>query len=157
MENSNEAYAEAAILIRKPIDTVFEAVMNPDIASNFWFTKSTGRFDEQTELKLTWEMFNIDATVNVKSVEKNSKLLFEWKMMNTSSEMEWTFTDMKTQGTFVKIVNRGFSGSENCKLIQVRNSTEGLTMVLAEMKCYLEHNMQLRMRWDRYPKVEKSE
>jgi uncharacterized protein YndB with AHSA1/START domain len=33
------------MLIRKPVADVFEAFVNPDITTKFWFTKSSGRLD----------------------------------------------------------------------------------------------------------------
>jgi hypothetical protein len=40
-------------LIRKPVEQVFEAFINPEITVNFWFSKSTGRLDENNEV-LYW-------------------------------------------------------------------------------------------------------
>ena len=33
----------AAMLIRRPASEVFEAFVDPDITTKFWFTKSSGR------------------------------------------------------------------------------------------------------------------
>jgi len=33
------------MLIRKPVVDVFEAFVNPDITTKFWFTKSSGRLE----------------------------------------------------------------------------------------------------------------
>ncbi len=37
--------SNAAMLIRRPVAEVFEAFVNPDITSKFWFTKSSGRLE----------------------------------------------------------------------------------------------------------------
>ena len=37
--------AKAEMLIRKPVAEVFEAFVNPDITSKFWFTKGSGRLE----------------------------------------------------------------------------------------------------------------
>lgn len=34
--------AKAEMLIRKPVAEVFEAFVNPEITTKFWFTKSSG-------------------------------------------------------------------------------------------------------------------
>lgn len=34
------------MLIRKPVKEVFEAIINPEITTKFWFTGSNGRLDE---------------------------------------------------------------------------------------------------------------
>ncbi|WP_232816228.1 hypothetical protein [Chryseobacterium capnotolerans] len=43
---SSTVYVEAQMLIRKPIEDVFEAFINPEVTTNFWFTKSTGKLEE---------------------------------------------------------------------------------------------------------------
>ena len=43
---SSNIYVEAQMLIRKPIEDVFEAFITPEITTNFWFTKSTGKLEE---------------------------------------------------------------------------------------------------------------
>ena len=35
--------SKTAMLIRRPVADVFEAFINPDITTKFWFTKSSGR------------------------------------------------------------------------------------------------------------------
>lgn len=43
---SSTIYVEAQMLIRKPVEDVFEAFINPEVTTNFWFTKSTGKLEE---------------------------------------------------------------------------------------------------------------
>lgn len=45
--------AEAQMLIRKPVAKVFEALIDPALTTNFWFTKSTGKLE--VDKKITWE------------------------------------------------------------------------------------------------------
>jgi hypothetical protein len=45
------------MLIRKPVEQVFEAFINPEITVNFWFSKSTGRLDENNEV--IWTGFTL--------------------------------------------------------------------------------------------------
>jgi hypothetical protein len=33
------------MLIRKPVADVFEAIVTPEITTNFWFTKASGRLE----------------------------------------------------------------------------------------------------------------
>jgi len=47
MNQEKKQFAEAGMLIRKPVEQVFEAFINPEITIKFWFSKSTGRLDEE--------------------------------------------------------------------------------------------------------------
>jgi uncharacterized protein YndB with AHSA1/START domain len=44
------------MLIRKPVAEVFEAFVNPDITTKFWFTKSSGRLEAGKQVQWEWEM-----------------------------------------------------------------------------------------------------
>jgi uncharacterized protein YndB with AHSA1/START domain len=50
--------AKAEMLIRKPVAEVFEAFINPEITTKFWFTKSSGRLEAGKQITWTWEMYN---------------------------------------------------------------------------------------------------
>jgi uncharacterized protein YndB with AHSA1/START domain len=43
------------MLVRKPVETVFGAFLDPNITSNFWFSKGSGRLDKNKEVLWTWE------------------------------------------------------------------------------------------------------
>jgi hypothetical protein len=66
--------------------------------------------------------------------------------------VEWTFTSPSDDTTFVSVVNRGFSGDDRTIVQQAIGSTEGFTLVLAGLKAFLEHNVQLNLVADRFPR-----
>ena len=151
MNEGTENFAKAEMLIRKPVQEVFEAFTDPDITTRFWFTKSSGRVEAGKDLEWTWEMYNYTAPVKVLSVEKNKKIVIEWGSRDEATIVEWSFKSLEA-GTFVSIVNNGFKGSPEQVIVQVRDSTEGFTLVLAGLKALLEHNIQLNLVGDRFPK-----
>ncbi len=152
MTPEKQEFAEAGMLIRKPVEQVFEAFINPEITTNFWFTKSTERLDENDEVQWTWEMYNHTVSVLVESIIKDEKIIVQWGNYGEETTIEWTFTPLGKSKTFVDIVNSGFKGTPDELLVQVRNSTEGFTLVLAGLKAYLEHGIQLNLVADRFPK-----
>lgn len=90
---------KTGMLMRRPVEEVFEAFVNPDITSKFWFTKSSGRLEDGKQVQGEWEMYGISIPVK-----------------------------------------------------QVTDSTQGFTLVLAGLKAFNEHNIQLNLVVDRYPK-----
>jgi uncharacterized protein YndB with AHSA1/START domain len=40
MNQGKKQFAEAGMLIRKPVEQVFEAFINPEITTSFWFLKA---------------------------------------------------------------------------------------------------------------------
>ncbi|MGZ7050082.1 MAG: SRPBCC family protein [Methanobacterium sp.] len=152
MNQEKQQFVEAGMLIRKPVEQVFEAFVNPEITTNFWFTKSTGRLDENDEVLWTWEMYNHTVPVFIKSIIKNEKIIVQWGNYDEKTTVEWTFTSLDKSRTFVNIVNSGFKGTPDELIEKVRDSTGGFTLVLAGLKAYLEHNIRLNLIEDRFPK-----
>ncbi len=144
--------AKAEMLIRKPVVEVFEAFMNPEITTKFWFTKSSGRLEAGKQVTWSWEMYNASSDVTVKDVEQNKRILIEWSGYGSPTTVEWIFTPFGNDATFVSITNSGFSGDGDVLVKQALDSTGGFTWVLAGLKAYLEHNIILNLIADRFPK-----
>src|ERR1044071_9300768 len=70
--------AKTEMLIRKPVAEVFEAFINPEITTKFWFTKSSGRLEAGKQIRWDWEMYNSGTDVTVKVIEPNQRILVEW-------------------------------------------------------------------------------
>jgi uncharacterized protein YndB with AHSA1/START domain len=143
--------AKTAMLIRKPVEQVFEAFINPDITTQFWFTKSTGKLAPGKQLEWSWEMYNVTVPVQVKKVEPNQSIVIEWGSDQHKSTVEWTFKSLGEKGTYVSIVNHGFHGDIDL-VAKVSDSTKGFTFVLAGLKALLEHGIQLNLVADVFPK-----
>jgi uncharacterized protein YndB with AHSA1/START domain len=144
-------FAKAEMLIRKPVEEVFEAFINPEITTQFWFTKSSGRLDENKQVEWTWEMYNFSIPVSIRSIERSARLVIDWGNQGEATAVEWTFKSLGKTGTFVSIVNSGFKGSTDEIIAQVRDSSEGFALVLVGLKALLEHNIRLNLVADRFP------
>lgn len=147
--NQATAQAKAEMLIRKPAAEVFEAFVNPEITTQFWFTRSSGRLEAGKQVTWTWEMFNASSHVRVKAVEPNRRIVIEWS--DPPTIVEWVFTARDDGTTFISITNSGFQGTDDEIVQQIVGSTEGFTIVLCALKALLEHNLQLKAVADRFP------
>ena len=143
--------AKTEMLIRRPVAEVFEAFINPEITTRFWFTKSSGQLETGKRIRWDWEMYNSSTEVDVKAVEPNKRILVEWMGYGAPTTIEWIFTSQPDNTTFVSITNRGFQGSVEEIAQQAISSTEGFTFVLAGLKALLEHNINLNLIGDRFP------
>jgi uncharacterized protein YndB with AHSA1/START domain len=143
--------AKTGMLIRRPIHEVFEAFINPEITTKFWFTKSTGKLEAGKQVEWTWEMYNFKIPVIVKKIEFNQKIVIDWGNYQNSSTVEWTFKNIDGKGTYVNIVNSGFQGNSAELIAQVSDSTKGFTFVLAGLKALLEYDIQLNLVADAFP------
>ncbi|MBI5035524.1 MAG: SRPBCC family protein [Chloroflexi bacterium] len=149
MEIQRAPIATAEMLIRKPVTRVFEAFINPDITTKFWFTKSSGPLEPGKQIHWEWEMYGASTEVNVQAIEPNKRILIEWSGYTLRTNVEWVFTPHGNNATFVSITESGFGGDEAVN--QALDSTAGFTMVLAGLKAYVEHNINLNLIADRFP------
>jgi uncharacterized protein YndB with AHSA1/START domain len=140
------------MLIRKPVDEVFDAFVNPDITTKFWFTKSSGRLEAGTQVQWDWEMYSISIPVKVRTIEPNRRIVIEWPGYQNPTTVEWAFAPQEDGTTFVRITEAGFAGSGDEVVKQVTDSTQGFSLVLAGLKALLEHNVSLNLVKDRFPK-----
>jgi uncharacterized protein YndB with AHSA1/START domain len=145
------AKSKTAMLIRKPVADVFEAFINPDITTRFWFTKSSGRLAVGKPVQWQWEMYDISIRVTPKVIEPNQRIVIEWPGYGGRTTVEWRFLRQTEGTTFVSISESGFSGDEEGVLNAVVNSTQGFSFVLAALKALLEHDIRLTLVADRHP------
>ncbi len=141
-------YVQAQMLIRKPIEDVFEAFINPEITTNFWFTKSTGKLEEGKTVTWEWEMYGAKANVNVLEIIQNQSIKTEWG--EPSTNVDYEFKEME-KGMLVVIKSYGYSQTGEDLLKVINDNTGGFTTVLDGCKAYLEHGINLRLIEDKFP------
>jgi len=136
--------ANAQMVIRRPVSEVFEAFVDPDVTTKFWFTKSSGRLEPGERVRWEWEMYDASADVLVKEVEQDKRILVEWDGYGTTP-IEWTFAAVEG-GTFVTVTNSGIDTVKNAL-----DSTGGFSFLLAGAKVYLEHGIEPNLVADHMP------
>ncbi|ATN05415.1 polyketide cyclase [Chryseobacterium indologenes] len=145
---SSNVYVEAQMLIRKPVEDVFEAFINPEVTTNFWFTKSTGKLEEGKTITWEWEMYNVKNVVNVLRIIPNQLIKTQWG--EPSVNVDYEFKKMEN-GSLVVIKSYGFRQTGEELLKQINDNTGGFTTVLDGCKAYLEHGINLRLIEDKFP------
>ena len=143
--------AKTAMLIRRPVAEVFDAFINPEITTKFWFTKSSGRLEVGKPVKWEWEMYNVSTSVTAKVIEPSNRLLIEWDGYSGRTLVEWTFASHTHDTTFVTISESGWTGDSDQLLGYVADSTQGFAFTLAGLKAFLEHRIQLQLVADAHP------
>ena len=142
--------ARAEMLIRRPASEVYEAVVNPDVATIYWLTRASARLDEAGHVIWEWGAFGTPVHVTVLELEKDRRVLLEWSAFGKPTIVEWTFTPLDG-ATYVTTMNRGFAGDLPQRSKSAIDSTETFAHVLAGMKAWLEHGIRLDLIADRHP------
>jgi uncharacterized protein YndB with AHSA1/START domain len=139
------------MLIRKPAADVFNAFIDPAITSKFWFTGGDRKLEAGKQVHWEWKMYGFTIPVDVKAIEPNKRIEIEWPGYSGQTKVEWQFKARPDNTTYVTITERGFSGSPEEKAKQVADSTGGFTFVLAGLKAWLEHSVELNLVRDAFP------
>jgi uncharacterized protein YndB with AHSA1/START domain len=143
---------KTGMLIRKPAAEVFEAIVNPDITTKFWFSRSSGRLELGKPVQWDWDMYDVSIQVTPTAIVPNKRVAIQWPGYSGPTAVEWTFAPQQDGTTFVSVTEAGFKGDGDELVSQVTASTQGFTLMLAGLKALLEHNVRLNLTWDRYPK-----
>lgn len=138
----------AEMLIRRPVSEVFEAFIDPDITTKFWFTKSSGRLEKGRHIRWDWEMYGVFDDLYVHDIEENRRIAIE---SSDQTRTEWISASRGEHETFVAITHSGFTGNDDEMLHGAIDSMGGYTMVLCGLKALLEFGVVLNLVADKAP------
>lgn len=132
--------AKATIQIQKPIEDVFEGIVNPEKMTKYFISESNGRME--TGKELIWKFSEFPDQVPVKNIttEINRSVSFVW---DDETVVSIALEAQADKSTVVKVTEDGKTYSED-NLKWAIGNTEGWANFLACMKAYLEYGIQLR-------------
>ena len=131
--------SKATIGIQKPVEEVFEAIVNPKEMSNYFISEGTGKLETGEQIHWRFPEFDDNYPVSVIEVLPNEKIKFSW---DPNSVVNIELAEHKT-GTIVKVTEEGRQNNEE-GIKWAIGQTEGWANFLACMKAWLEHGIHLR-------------
>lgn len=144
--------AKASMLIRKPVSAVFEAFIDPDITSQFWFSRGSGRLDSGKPVTWYWDDYNVSAEVSAHAIIKDKLIFFTWPGPgDVITTVELAFSPRGNDATFVSVEEKGWSAGDRKVVELVVGQTEGWTLVLSGLKAWLEYGIRLNVVADHNP------
>lgn len=132
--------SNAALQIQKPIEEVFEGIVNPAKMTKYFISKSSGRMESGKEVLWKFPEFADKYPVKVINLEVNRSISFVW---DPETVVYITLEKLTDESTLVRVNESGKELNEN-NLKWVLENTEGWANFLACMKAYLEYGIQLR-------------
>lgn len=78
MQLAHVPIAATGMLVRRPVAQVFEAIVNPEITTKFWFSKGSGRLEFGKSIAWEWESHDVSNEVMTTIVEPNKRVVIEW-------------------------------------------------------------------------------
>lgn len=151
MDETQKPMVECQMMIRKPISEVFQAFVDPTITTKFWFTKSSGKLEKDKTVTWEWEMYGVSDKIKVIGLIPNKKITIKWD--NPTTTVEFEFSELSKETTYVIIKNYGFQQMGNELIEEIKNNTGGFTTVLDGLKAYLEFGIELNLVRDKFPQI----
>lgn len=134
---------KTAIQILKPVNEVFEAIVDPSKMSNYFISKSSGRMEEGRPLKWQFPEFEMEFPIRVEKIEKDRYISFYWDVSGIELLVEITLTSSNRTATIVTVTEKSRKNDE-AGIRWLKENTEGWANFLACLKAYLEYGINLR-------------
>jgi len=133
--------SKASLQIQKPVNEVFDGIVNPSKMTKYFISESTGKLEEGKELLWKFPEFPDRYPITDIKIQDNSSISFIWDPQTVVSISLESLTD---NSTLVKVTEDGkYCTEKNLKWL-VEN-TGGWANFLACLKAYLEYGVQLRV------------
>lgn len=132
--------SKAVIQIQKPIEEVFQGIVNPEKMTKYFISESSGRLESEKEVIWKFPEFEDKFLVKEIKIENNSSISFVW---DPETVVKITLEKMPDDSTIVKVNENGKELNEDNLKWALENSG-GWANFLACMKAYLEYGIQLR-------------
>ena len=134
---------KVALQILKPVNTVFEAIIDPEEMSNYFISKSSGRMIEGEQVWWKFPEFEEEFPISVGKIEQDRYISYRWEVDGEELLVEMTLTPVEGDATVVTITEKSMDNDEAGIQWLVRN-TGGWANFLACLKAYLEYGINLR-------------
>lgn len=132
--------AKATIQIQKPVEEVFEGIVNPEKMTKYFISESNGRMETGKLLIWKFPEFSEEFPVKDIQIEINHSISFVW---DEETAVTILLEPQPDKSTVVKVTEDGKAFNEE-NLNWVIGNTEGWANFLSCMKAYLEYGIQLR-------------
>jgi uncharacterized protein YndB with AHSA1/START domain len=135
---------KATLQIQKPVEEVFEAIVDPAKMSNYFIADSSGRMEEDKKLIWHFPEFTTDIPVKVGKIIKDKYISFAWDSeQGKELQVEINLSSKGAQDTLVSITEKGMENNE-AGIKWLKGNTEGWANFLACLKAYMEYEINLR-------------
>ncbi|MBE0538987.1 MAG: SRPBCC domain-containing protein [Ignavibacterium sp.] len=141
--SNNMLEIKTAIQIQKPVETVFETIIDPEKMKNYFISKSSGRMEEGKQIFWKFPEFDEEFPIRVSKVESNSYISYYWEADGKELLVEISLSPTDNNSTLVTVTEKSMENNE-AGIKWLKGNTEGWANFLACLKAYLEYGINLR-------------
>ncbi|MBK5445155.1 MULTISPECIES: SRPBCC family protein [unclassified Peribacillus] len=127
--------------ILKPVNEVFEAIVDPEKMSNYWFSSGTGRVEQGKTITWRYDEYNAEGVINVLEVEEDKKIVFSWGGYGQETVVTITLKELDNTSTIIEVNELGFKEDDPEIINKMIGQKEGWVYMLTCLKGYLENGI----------------
>ena len=125
----------------KPTNEVFEAIVDPEKMSNYWFSSGTGRVEQGKTITWRYDEYNAEGIIRVIEVERNKKIVFSWGEYGQETVVTITLTGLDNMNTIIEVNESGLKEDDPEIVSKMIGQKEGWVYMLTCLKGYLENGV----------------
>jgi uncharacterized protein YndB with AHSA1/START domain len=136
-------HIKTALQIQKPVNEVFEAIVDPVKMSGYFISEGSGRMETGKLIKWKFPEFDIEFPVKIGIIEKDRYISYSWDIDGRQLLVEIMLASQGDNDTLVTITEGNLENNEE-GIKWLKGNTEGWANFLACLKAYLEYGINLR-------------
>ncbi|NRD81057.1 SRPBCC domain-containing protein [Bacillus sp. BRMEA1] len=127
--------------ILKPANEVFEAIVDPEKIGNFWFSRSSERWEQGKTVTLRYNEYNAQGDIKVLEVEENWQIVFSWGGYSQETVVKITLKELDSSTTIIEVNESGLKEDDPEIVNKMMGQKEGWVYTLTCLKGYLENGV----------------
>jgi uncharacterized protein YndB with AHSA1/START domain len=129
--------------IHKLASEIFEAIVNPIEIGQFWFSSSSGRWEQGKLIIVRYDEYGAEGIINVLELQENKKILFSWgKEHGNETIVNITLSEQDDDSTLIVVCESGFKGDDSELMDKMLDQKGGWVYMLSCLKAYLENDVK---------------
>ena len=134
-----EIQVNTKLKIAKPVNEVFEALVDPMQMANYWFSSGSGRLEQDKTITLRYEEYNAEVELTVVEIQDNRKVAFKWGAPGDEHLVTISLNELDHTTTVIEVNEKGWNESDEDLINNLLGNKEGWVYMLTCLKAYLEN------------------
>jgi uncharacterized protein YndB with AHSA1/START domain len=144
MSQSKKLQIKSSLKIQKPVEQVFEAIVDPQKMSDYFISKSSGRMEAGKTLIWQFPEIEMEFPVSVHKIVSPGYVSFYWDDFDGTKTLVEINLQLTGENETKVSVTESSRELDDAGIAWFGRNTEGWANFLACLKAYLEYNINLR-------------
>ncbi len=125
--------------IAKPVNEVFEAIVDPEKMANYWFSSGSARLEQDKTITLRYEEYDAQVELTVLEILEDKKIAFKWGAPGDEHVVTITLSEVDDTTTVIEVNEKGWNENDDELISNLLGNKEGWVYMLTCLKGYLEN------------------